>query len=76
MTDPSGYRREWRWGGSCPYVGEGVELGAFSLCSRNSKAFGNSELKPNLISCYEATLIQVGGYNMFCLTVYDLICDT
>ena len=73
MRDSSGYRREWRWGGSSLYVGEGVELGTFSLCSQNSKAFGNSKLKPDLTGCYETISIQVGGYNMFYLTVYDLI---
>lgn len=57
------------------YVGEGVELSAFSLCIQNSKAFGNSKLKSDLVGCYETIFIQVGGYNMFYLTVYNLICS-
>ena len=45
------------------------------LCRQNSKAFGNSKLKSDLTGCYKAIFIQVGGYNMFYLIVYNLICN-
>ena len=43
------------------------------LCRQNSKAFGNSKLKSDLTGCYKAIFIQVGGYDMFYLIVYNLI---
>ena len=59
--------------------GRGVQwrgdLGVFLPCSQNSEMSGDSELKPDFAGCCEAIFIQVGGWNMFYLTVCNLICN-
>lgn len=46
--------RKWPldWGGDLCNTGCG-ELGAFSMCSQNSKVLGISKLKPDLSGCYK-----------------------
>lgn len=63
----------WAAGGRCRALGIGSGLSA--LCRQHPRTIRNSPVKPGFAGCREAMFIQVGGCNMFYLTVCNLICN-